>query len=84
MIQIVEETSWTKGDPEVLFPKVWPYLEIGDLDKKVGRPGWEEEHLGTVDPRGSPRNSHRTCFQQRKPGPEQQGAEVTKFLLASP
>lgn len=40
LIQVPKETSQTEGDP--------------DSDKKVGRPGWKEEHLGASGPRDSP------------------------------
>lgn len=66
----------------MIFSKVWPYLEIGGLDKDVGRPAMEEEHLGTAGPRVSPRNSYRARFQQKKPGPWQQPAEGTKPVVS--
>lgn len=66
----------------MVFSKVWPYLEIGGLDKDVGRPAMEEEHLGTAGPRVSPRNSYRVRFQQKKPGPWQQPAEGTKPVVS--
>lgn len=66
----------------MVFSKVWPYLEIGGLDKNAGRPAMEEEHLGTAGPRVSPRNSYSARFQQKKPGPRQQPAEATKPLVS--
>lgn len=82
LIQVMEEISRTKGDPEVVFFKVWPYLEIGGLDKNAGRSVMEEEHLGTAGPRVSPRNSYSARFQQKKSGPRQQPEEVTKPLVS--